>query len=102
MSETTYDWLAGGGEMGRLIRANDWARSPLGPPSSCPTTSRRRSRRSTSRPKRSGAELRRVDPNAFAKIQKLITQTNRQVTRLTQVVDDMLDVSRMETGKLNS
>ncbi len=37
MSETTtYDWLAGGGEMGRLVRAHDWSRSPLGSPSTWP------------------------------------------------------------------
>jgi signal transduction histidine kinase/AmiR/NasT family two-component response regulator len=37
VSETaTYDWLAGGGEMGRLVRAHDWSLSPLGPPSTWP------------------------------------------------------------------
>ena len=28
---TSGDWLAGGGEMGALVRAHDWARTPLGP-----------------------------------------------------------------------
>ena len=37
MSEiASYDWLAGGGEMGRLVRAHDWSLSPLGPPSTWP------------------------------------------------------------------
>src|SRR3954451_13792102 len=30
------DFLAGGGEMGALIRANDWRSTPLGPPESWP------------------------------------------------------------------
>ena len=28
---TAADWLVGGGEMGRLIRSMDWAKTPLGP-----------------------------------------------------------------------
>ncbi|MDB4946888.1 MAG: pleC1 [Labilithrix sp.] len=37
MTETaTNDWLAGGGEMGRLVRAHDWTQSPLGLPSTWP------------------------------------------------------------------
>jgi signal transduction histidine kinase len=36
-----------------------------------------------------------------AKMQRMVEQTDRQVTRLTQLVNDMLDVSRIETGKLN-
>lgn len=31
MPATAETWLAGGGEMGELIRAHDWAASPLGP-----------------------------------------------------------------------
>ena len=31
-----HDFLAGGGEMGALIRAYDWAKSPLGEPSTWP------------------------------------------------------------------
>jgi signal transduction histidine kinase len=30
-SEVKRDWLAGGGEMGALIRSIDWSRTPLGP-----------------------------------------------------------------------
>ncbi|HYH95986.1 ATP-binding protein [Hyalangium sp.] len=30
-SSLTYDFLAGGGEMGKLIRAMDWSKTPLGP-----------------------------------------------------------------------
>ena len=33
-------FLAGGGEMGELMRAHDWASSPLGPPSGWPQTLR--------------------------------------------------------------
>ena len=29
-------WLSGGGEMGRLVRAMDWSKTPLGPPQSWP------------------------------------------------------------------
>jgi hypothetical protein len=28
---TSADWLVGGGEMARLVRALDWAQTPLGP-----------------------------------------------------------------------
>ena len=31
MPATAETWLAGGGEMGELIRTHDWAASPLGP-----------------------------------------------------------------------
>lgn len=34
------DWLVGGGEMGRLIRAKDWAATPLGPIESWPQSLR--------------------------------------------------------------
>src|SRR3954449_1263756 len=34
---TTAGFLAGGGEMGALMRAHDWDRSPLGPPDAGPT-----------------------------------------------------------------
>ncbi|WP_225409458.1 ATP-binding response regulator [Stigmatella hybrida] len=34
------DWLAGGGEMGKLIRAMDWSRTPLGPVESWPQSLR--------------------------------------------------------------
>ena len=30
------DWIVGGGEMGRLIRALDWSSTPLGPIASWP------------------------------------------------------------------
>src|SRR6266850_3757005 len=30
------DWLVGGGEMGKVIRAMDWPKTPLGPIDSCP------------------------------------------------------------------
>jgi signal transduction histidine kinase len=33
---TPLNFLAGGGEMGRLIRAHDWAATPLGPPAAWP------------------------------------------------------------------
>ena len=33
-------FLAGGGEMGRRIRATDWSNSPLGPPSTWPKSLR--------------------------------------------------------------
>src|SRR5215207_5406755 len=29
--ERPADWLTGGGQMGRLIRARDWSQTPLGP-----------------------------------------------------------------------
>jgi signal transduction histidine kinase/CheY-like chemotaxis protein len=35
-----------------------------------------------------------------ARMEKMVEQTDRQVTRLAHLVDDMLDVSRIETGKL--
>src|SRR3712207_5335239 len=35
-----YDFLAGGGEMGELIRAYDWSATPLGPPESWPQSLR--------------------------------------------------------------
>ena len=35
-AETAYEWLAGGGEMAALVRANDWSRSKLGPPDGWP------------------------------------------------------------------
>jgi hypothetical protein len=34
------DWLVGGGEMGRLIRAMDWAKTSLGPIESWPQSLR--------------------------------------------------------------
>ncbi len=44
----------------------------------------------------------RGDAAAFspAKVERLIDVTDRQVSRLTRLVDDLLDVSRIETGKL--
>jgi signal transduction histidine kinase len=35
-----FDFLSGGGEMGALMRAHDWARSSLGPPASWPQSLR--------------------------------------------------------------
>ena len=37
---TTLTFLAGGGEMGRLIRAHNWAATPLGPPETWPQSLR--------------------------------------------------------------
>src|SRR5260370_1942488 len=34
------DWLVGGGEMGKVIRAMDWAKTPLGPVDSWPQSLR--------------------------------------------------------------
>ncbi len=34
------DFLAGGGEVGRLMRAHDWSASPLGPPGTWPQSQR--------------------------------------------------------------
>src|SRR5450755_1486830 len=31
LGERSRDWLAGGGEMGALVRELDWSRTPLGP-----------------------------------------------------------------------
>ncbi|HYO51486.1 ATP-binding protein [Archangium sp.] len=39
-SSSTYDFLAGGGEMGKLIRAMDWSKTPLGPVESWPQSLR--------------------------------------------------------------
>ena len=39
-SRTSADFLAGGGEMGALTRAHDWAASPLGPPETWPQSLR--------------------------------------------------------------
>ena len=39
-SEPVADWLVGGGEMGRLIRAMDWSQTPLGPLASWPPSLR--------------------------------------------------------------
>ena len=33
---SSWEFLAGGGEMGALMRAHDWSRSPLGPPEEWP------------------------------------------------------------------
>jgi signal transduction histidine kinase len=45
----------------------------------------------------------RSDPNAFqpTRVKKLVETTDNQVNRLVRLVDDMLDVSRMNTGKLS-
>jgi hypothetical protein len=34
------DWLAGGGEMGKLIRSMDWTNTPLGPTDAWPQSLR--------------------------------------------------------------
>jgi hypothetical protein len=39
-AEGHLDFLAGGGEMGALMRAHDWAATPLGPPESWPQSLR--------------------------------------------------------------
>jgi len=40
MTDTTLsenrDWIAGGGEMGALVRSLDWSKTPLGPLDSWP------------------------------------------------------------------
>lgn len=43
------------------------------------------------------------DPQVYSKdkIDRIIDQTDRQVSRLTRLVDDMLDISRIRTGKLS-
>ncbi|MDY0973867.1 PAS domain S-box protein [Massilia sp. CFBP9012] len=38
MLHTNHSFLAGGGEMGALMRAHDWRDSPLGPPDAWPST----------------------------------------------------------------
>jgi PAS domain S-box-containing protein len=45
----------------------------------------------------------RGDPQAYAKerIDQLAVQTHRQVSGLTRLVDDMLDMARIRTGKLD-
>jgi signal transduction histidine kinase len=42
------------------------------------------------------------DPRAYdpTRLNAVMDQTTRQVTRLTRLVDDMLDISRIRTGKL--
>lgn len=46
--------------------------------------------------------IEKSDPNAYSKenINRLVDQTERQVTRLTRLVDDMLDIARIRSGKL--
>ena len=39
-SEGRLDFIAGGGEMGALVRAHDWAATPLGPPEAWPQSLR--------------------------------------------------------------
>ncbi|RZA09805.1 MAG: PAS domain S-box protein [Proteobacteria bacterium] len=43
------------------------------------------------------------DPRAYdpTRLNAVMDQTTRQVTRLTRLVDDMLDISRIRTGKLS-
>jgi PAS domain S-box-containing protein len=45
----------------------------------------------------------RNDPDTYQpkRIERLIDQTDHQVTRLVRLVDDMLDISRIRTGKLS-
>ena len=46
--------------------------------------------------------IKRGDPRAYGKerVDAIVKQTEKQVTRLTRLVDDMLDVSRIRAGKL--
>jgi hypothetical protein len=37
---TAHDWFAGGGELGRLMREKDWAKTSLGPPQGWPQSLR--------------------------------------------------------------
>lgn len=41
------------------------------------------------------------DAYAKARVDKLVLQTDKQVLRLTRLVDDMLDVSRIRSGKMS-
>jgi signal transduction histidine kinase len=41
--------------------------------------------------------LQNVDP---ARIEKMLTTSNRQIERLSKLIDDLLDISRINTGKL--
>jgi|GEM_PF-5051603 len=45
----------------------------------------------------------RQDPSAYRpeKVDRLIDQTDRQVSRLSRLIDNMLDISRIRTGKLS-
>jgi hypothetical protein len=36
MSKRFFDFLAGGGELGAMVRAHDWSKTPLGPPEQWP------------------------------------------------------------------
>lgn len=47
--------------------------------------------------------VKREDPEAYSKerIDQLMDQIDLQVSRLTSLVDDMLDISRIRTGKLS-
>jgi hypothetical protein len=40
VNTTEYYFLEGGGEMGQLIRAKDWSKTPLGDPSTWPQSLR--------------------------------------------------------------
>lgn len=46
--------------------------------------------------------IKRNDPSVFSpeKVTSLVKQIDNQTTRLTRLVDDMLDISRIRTGKL--
>jgi hypothetical protein len=37
---TSHQWLAGGGELGELMRTIDWSATPLGPPDDWPQSLR--------------------------------------------------------------
>jgi signal transduction histidine kinase len=45
----------------------------------------------------------RKDPAAYMpdKVERLIDQTDRQVSRLSRLIDNMLDISRIRTGRLS-
>lgn len=42
-------------------------------------------------------------PDAYApeKINRMVDNTGKQITRLTRLIDDMLDISRIQSGKLS-
>ncbi len=44
----------------------------------------------------------RGEPGAYApeRVRRLVEQSNRQIARLTRLIDDMLDISRIQTGRL--
>lgn len=48
-------------------------------------------------------QIQKDDPSALSreKVEKFVDHTNKQTARLTRLVDDMLEISRLRTGKLS-